>query len=179
MRRIVEGIHTVGKRVCAQNGLILVGKHQKIFHLALTYLLRRGVLDAALLDTHVDHVGHIIRQCQVTLRLYRQQNNRQQNGQRELFQALENFFHFSCAPLPCKDCLLSGFALLPAAGSGFGNTSGNAPYAAAPIRSAAPVRRHGIPLRRFASAGAAASAGRARPHSRSAPRSAGYAPSTA
>ena len=45
-----------------------------------------------LLDAHVYDVGHIIRQRQITLRLHRQQDHRQQDGQRELLEALEDFF---------------------------------------------------------------------------------------
>ncbi len=90
---IVEGIDAVGERIGAQDVLVRIGEHEEVFHLALAYLFRRGIFDAALLDAHVYDVGHIIRQRQITLRLHRQQDHRQQDGQRELLEALEDFFH--------------------------------------------------------------------------------------
>ena len=93
MRFVVEGIDAVGERIGAQDVLVRIGEHEEVFHLALAYFFRRGIFDAALLDAHVYDVGHIIRQRQITLRLHRQQDHRQQDGQRELLEALEDFFH--------------------------------------------------------------------------------------
>ena len=89
---IGEVVRAVGVlRVGVGEGL-LIGFGQHHGHQVVRALgkLRCGhVLDALLLDTHVDDIGRVVRQRQVARRLHAQQRHNQQHGNLVLEQVLD------------------------------------------------------------------------------------------
>ena len=76
-----------------QRLLLPAEKEHQLFHCFVAGLFRHGIGDAALLNTDVDDIRHVIGQLQIAHRLHKDQDDRDGNGACKRFEVLEKFSH--------------------------------------------------------------------------------------